>query len=240
MPKVVLTEDDNRLRIALLGRPNVGKSSLFNTLAKKQQAIVSARAGTTRDINRVIIRYKNREIELLDTAGIRRSGKIEVGIEKFSVIRSLSAIEQADICLLLIDVNEPHAQLDQKIAGIIKEAGKGLVLVVSKWDSIDKSPFTRDQMAPKVAADFDFVPWAPLVFTSSVSGQNVTKLFDIALEIEKNRQTRIKTSELNKWLISTINKHPPVGLKNKTPKLHYITQESDNPTPNFKVFGSIS
>ncbi len=238
MPKVVLTEDDNRLRIALLGRPNVGKSSLFNTLAKKQQAIVSARAGTTRDINRVIIRYKNREIELLDTAGIRRSGKIEVGIEKFSVIRSLSAIEQADICLLLIDVNEPHAQLDQKIAGIIKEAGKGLVLVVSKWDSIDKSPFTRDQMAPKVAADFDFVPWAPLVFTSSVSGQNVTKLFDIALEIEKNRQTRIKTSELNKWLISTINKHPPVGLKNKTPKLHYITQESDNPTPNFKVFGS--
>ena len=126
---------------------------------------------------------------MLDTAGIRRSGKIEVGIEKFSVIRSLSAIEQADICLLLIDVNEPHAQLDQKIAGIIKEAGKGLVLVVSKWDSIDKSPFTRDQMAPKVAADFDFVPWAPLVFTSSVSGQNVTKLFDIALEIENNRQT---------------------------------------------------
>ncbi|HVI60825.1 MAG TPA: ribosome biogenesis GTPase Der, partial [Candidatus Saccharimonadales bacterium] len=129
IPKANLREDDDRLRIALLGRPNVGKSYLFNSLAKKQQAIVADRAGTTRDINRAVVKYQGREIELLDTAGIRRSGKIQVGIERFSVIRALSAIEQADVCLLLMDVNELNVQLDQKIAGMIKDAGKGLVLV---------------------------------------------------------------------------------------------------------------
>ncbi|MGZ6005479.1 MAG: ribosome biogenesis GTPase Der, partial [Candidatus Saccharimonadales bacterium] len=131
IPKAYQQEDDNRLRIAILGRPNVGKSQLFNSLAKKQQAIVADRAGTTRDVNRTQVRYQGREIELLDTAGIRRSGKIEVGIERFSVIRALSAIEEADVCLLLMDVNELNVQLDQKIAGMIKDAGKGLILVVS-------------------------------------------------------------------------------------------------------------
>ncbi len=238
LPKATLADDDDRLRIAILGRPNVGKSAIFNTLAKKQQAIVANRAGTTRDINRIAVKYQGREIELLDTAGIRRSGKIEKGVEKFSVIRSLSAIEQADVCLLLIDANDLRVQLDQKIAGIIKEAGKGLVLVVSKWDSVDKDAFTRDQLAPQIAQDFDFVPWAPLIFTSSVSGQNVTKLFDIAMAISERRKTIIKTTELNKWLRSVINKHPPAGLKNRSPKLNYIVQEDDNPDPSFKVFGA--
>src|ERR1700761_7784881 len=165
IPKVIQEEDDDRLRIALLGRPNVGKSYLFNTMSKKQQAIVADRAGTTRDINRSVIRYKGREIELLDTAGIRRSGKINVGIERFSVIRALSAIEEADVCLLLMDVNELNVQLDQKIAGMIKDAGKGLVLVVSKWDSVEgKDAFTRDELAPQIAANYEFVPWAPLIF----------------------------------------------------------------------------
>jgi GTP-binding protein len=133
----------------LLGRPNVGKSALFNALAKKQQAIVADRAGTTRDINRSVIRYEGREIELLDTAGIRRSGKIGRGVEHFSVLRSLSAIEQADICLLLMDANELNVGLDQKIAGMIKEAGKGLVLVVAKWDSLEKTAFTRVSTADR-------------------------------------------------------------------------------------------
>jgi GTP-binding protein len=131
IPKATEKEDDNRLHIAILGRPNVGKSQLFNTLAKKQQAIVADRAGSTRDINRAIVKYQGREVEIMDTAGIRRSGKIGHGIERFSVIRSLQAIEQSDVCFLLIDVNEITVQLDQKIAGMIKEAGKGLVLVVS-------------------------------------------------------------------------------------------------------------
>ena len=166
LPVATLKEADDRLRVALLGRPNVGKSHLFNTLAKKQQAIVNERAGTTRDINRTVIRYKKREIELMDTAGIRRPGKIGQGIEHFSVIRSLSAIEQADICLLLMDINELYVGLDQKIAGMIKDAGKGLILVVSKWDEAEgKTMFSRDDVAPRIATTFDFVPWAPLIFT---------------------------------------------------------------------------
>ena len=238
--KARLEEDPNRLHIAILGRPNVGKSQLFNTLAKKQQAIVADRAGTTRDINRTIVKYQGREIELLDTAGIRKNGKIEVGIERFSVIRSLSAIEQADVCVMLMDVNELNVQLDQKIAGMIKEAGKGLILVISKWDSIedDKTAFTRDSMAAQIRHNFAFVPWAPLVITSSVTGQNVTKLFELALEIDERRKQKFTTSELNRWLRKVVSMHPPAGLKNRTPKLNYIVHEDDNSIPSFKVFGS--
>jgi GTP-binding protein len=239
IPKATLKEDDDRLHIALLGRPNVGKSYLFNTLAKKQQAIVADVAGTTRDLNRTLVRYQEREVEIMDTAGIRRPGKIGVGIEHFSVIRSLSAIEQADICLLLMDANELNTALDQKIAGMIKEAGKGLIIVVSKWDSVEgKDAYTRDMLAPQITHAFDFVPWAPLIFTSSVTGQNVTKIFDLALEIDKRRAQRIATKDLNRWLQETITKHPPAGLKNRNPKLNYMVQEDDNPIPAFKIFGS--
>lgn len=239
IPKASQQEDDNRLRIALLGRPNVGKSALFNTLAKKQQAIVADRAGTTRDINRAVVKYNGQEIEIMDTAGIRRSGKIGVGIEHFSVIRSLAAIEQADVCMLLMDVNELNTALDQKIAGMIEEAGKGMVLVVSKWDSVEgKDAYTRDALAPQIAATYDFVPWAPLIFTSSTTGQNVAKLFDLVTQIAERRKTRISTSTLNVWLGSVIAKHPPAGLKNRAPKLNYMVQEDDNPIPAFKIFGS--
>jgi GTPase len=238
IPKSQIKEDDNRIHIALLGRPNVGKSYLFNTLAKKQQAIVADRAGTTRDINRTVVKYNGQEIELMDTAGIRRSGKIEKGVEKFSVIRSISAIEQADVCLLLMDANELNVQLDQKIAGMVKEAGRGLILVVSKWDSVDKDAYTRDMLAPQIQQNFIFVPWAPLIFTSSVTGQNVAKLFDLVLDITKRRKQHIPTPELNRWLKSVIDAHPPAGLKNTMPKLNYIVQEDGNPIPSFKVFGA--
>ncbi|PID32160.1 ribosome biogenesis GTPase Der [Candidatus Saccharibacteria bacterium] len=238
IPQATSATADNRLRIALLGRPNVGKSYLFNTLAKKQQAIVADRAGTTRDVNRAVVRYQGREIEIMDTAGIRRNGKIERGIEQFSVMRSIAAIEQADICLLLMDSNELHVTLDQKIAGMIKDANRGLVLVMSKWDSVtDKTPYTRDQLAAELRATYDFVPWAPLILTSAVTGQNVAKLFDLALQIDAARHTRIKTTELNRWLRQIVDKHPPAGLKNRMPKLNYIVQETDSPT-NFQVYGS--
>ncbi|MGB4967667.1 MAG: ribosome biogenesis GTPase Der [Candidatus Saccharimonadales bacterium] len=239
LPKASIVEATDRIRVALLGRPNVGKSALFNSLAKKQQAIVADRAGTTRDVNRTVVKYASREIELLDTAGIRRSGKIGRGIEHFSVIRSLAAIEQADICLLLTDVNELATALDQKIAGMIEEAGKGLVIVVSKWDSVEgKDAFTRDALAPQIAHEFQFVPWAPLIFTSSITGQNVTKLFDLVLDIMTERSKRLTTRELNVWLGGVIAKHPPAGLKNRAPKLNYMVQEDDNPVPAFKIFGA--
>lgn len=230
--------EDDVLRIALIGRPNVGKSHLFNTLAGKQQALVANIAGTTRDVNKVSIRYHDRDIELLDTAGIRRSGKQEVGIEKFSVLRTLQAIEQADVCFLLMDVNELNTQLDQKLAGMIKEAGKGLCLVVSKWDSVEgRDAYTRDALAPQIAYNFAFVPWAPLLFTSSVTGQNVTKIFDIAMQIAERRKAELKTTELNKVLQACLRKHPPAGLKNTFPKLRYMVQTDVNP-PWFVIFGS--
>lgn len=231
-------ESDDVLRVSLIGRPNVGKSYLFNTLAGKQQAIVANVAGTTRDVNATRVRYNQRDIELLDTAGLRKPGKQEVGIEKFSVLRTMQAIEQSDVCLLLMDVNELNTQLDQRLAGIIDEAGKGLVIVVSKWDSLeDKTPYTRDALAPRIAEAFNFVPWAPLIFTSSVTGQNVTKLFDLALEIDARRKTELKTRRLNDLLQRLIQAHPPAGLKNTHPKLRYIVQ-TDVAPPWFVIYGS--
>ncbi len=229
---------DDILRIALIGRPNVGKSHLFNTLAGKQQALVANIAGTTRDVNRVALRFGGRAIELLDTAGMRKPGKQEVGIEKFSVLRTLQAIEEADICFLLMDVNELNTQLDQRLAGIIDEAGKGMVIVVSKWDSVmDKDAYTRDALAPRIAHTFNFTPWAPLIFTSSVTGQNVTKLFDLALDIDARRKQQTKTRVLNDLLQRAIQKHPPAGLKNTHPKLRYMVQ-TDTAPPWFVIYGS--
>jgi GTP-binding protein len=231
-------EADDILRIALIGRPNVGKSNLFNTLAGKQQALVANIAGTTRDVNRVQIKYNQKTIELLDTAGVRRQGKQEQGIEKFSVLRTLQAIEEADICFLLLDVNELNVALDQRLAGIIAEAGKGLVVVVSKWDSVEgKDAYTRDALAPKISYHLKFVPWAPLIFTSSVTGQNVTKLFDLALDIDARRKSPAKTRVLNDLLQKAVQKHPPAGLKNTHPKLRYIVQ-TDTAPPWFVIYGS--
>ena len=231
-------QPDDILRVALIGRPNVGKSNLFNALAGKQQALVANIAGTTRDVNRVAVRYGARDIELLDTAGMRKPGKQEVGIEKFSVLRTLQAIEEADVCFLLMDVNELNTQLDQRLGGIIDEAGKGMAIVVSKWDSVeDKDAYTRDTIAPTIARTFKFTPWAPLIFTSSVTGQNVTKLFDLALDIDARRKQETKTRVLNDLLQKAIQKHPPAGLKNTHPKLRYMVQTDTSP-PWFVIYGS--
>lgn len=238
LPAKTEHEVSDVIRVALIGRPNVGKSNLFNTLAGKQQALVADVAGTTRDINRVQVKYKASYIELMDTAGVRKQGKQEVGIEKFSVLRTLSAIEESDICFLLMDVNEINTALDQRLAGIIDEAGKGLVVVVSKWDSVmDKDAFTRDALAPKIAQTFNFVPWAPLIFTSSVTGQNVSKLFDLILEIEARRTQEFKTRKLNDLLQKTVAAHPPAGLKNTHPRLRYMVQTDQSP-PWFVIYGS--
>lgn len=238
LPKAVIREADDRLRLAILGRPNVGKSSLFNSLAKKQQAIVADSAGTTRDVNRTTVKYHGRELELLDTAGIRRSGKIERGVEHFSVLRAMAAIEEADVCLLVMDAGELNVQLDQKIAGLVKEAGKGLILVVSKWDSVEKDTFTVAQISPQIAANFEFVPWAPLVFTSAATGQNVTRIFELARDTDESRRQRAKTSELNRWLHEATSDHPPAGLKNRQPKLNYMVQEDGLDPPSFRIYGS--
>lgn len=244
------------IKLALIGRPNVGKSSLFNKLAKKQQAIVSSKQGTTRDINRVEIKYKGQAIEILDTAGLRKPGKREVGIEKFSAIRTLAAIEEADICALLVDSKEPHSKLDQSLAGQIIEAGKGIIVVLTKADLLDNSKpvvstisdkkhkeneaqptYTEiDHILDGLERDFNFLPFAPVLITSSETGKNVTKIFDLALEIDAARHTELKTSELNKILREAIVAHPPAGLKNTHPKPKYIVQTDITP-PWFVIHG---
>ena len=231
-------ENEDVIKVALVGRPNAGKSYLFNTLAGKQQAIVANVAGTTRDTNKTEIRFHDRTIELVDTAGMRKPGKQEVGIEKFSVLRTLNAIDEADICLLLMDANELNTQLDQRIAGLINDAGKGMIIVVSKWDSVEsKDAYTRDALAPRIAHYFKFTPWAPLIFTSSKTGQNVTKIFDLVLNVDRNRKRQAKTSTLNQLLQQATQSHPPAGLKNTHPKLRYISQSDSNP-PWFIIHGS--
>ena len=262
---ISVTRPQAPLKVALIGRPNVGKSSLFNTLGKKQQAIVSSKQGTTRDINRVSVKYKGKEIEILDTAGLRKPGKREVGIEKFSAIRTLAAIEEADICCLLVDATEPHAKLDQTLAGQIVESGKGIIVVVTKIDLIkgelaaaacpsDNSSQAAqakssrsaehiaaasspsDRLLDDLERDFDFLPYAPVLITSSETGENVTQLFELALEIDEARHTEVKTSELNKILNEAIVAHIPAGLKNTKPKPKYIVQTDVCP-PWFVVHG---
>ncbi|MBR6134746.1 ribosome biogenesis GTPase Der [Candidatus Saccharibacteria bacterium] len=227
-------KEDDSLKIALIGRPNVGKSSLFNSLAKKQQAIVANLSGTTRDINRTELKYKGQTIELLDTAGLRKPGKREVGIEKFSALRSLAAIEEADVCCLLIDSTEPHSKLDQSLAGEIVKAGKGIILVVTKTDLEHKE---SDEILDNLEYDFNFVPFAPVVMTSSLTGKNVTKIFELAQQIDKARHAELKTSDLNKLLMDAVASHPPAGLKNTHPKLRYMVQ-TDSCPPWFVVYGS--
>lgn len=252
------------LKIALIGRPNVGKSSLFNALGKKQQAVVSSRQGTTRDINRVNVKYKGRELEILDTAGLRRPGKREVGIEKFSAIRTLAAIEEADICALLVDGTEPHAKLDQTLAGQIIEAGKGIIVVITKTDLVQarldefasekaeqdekltedgrkieletRQPKDIDGILDDLEYDFNFLPYAPVLLTSAETGKNITQLFELALEIDENRHQEVKTAELNKILNEAIVSHTPAGLKNTRPKPKYIVQ-TDTCPPWFVVHG---
>lgn len=218
--------------LALIGRPNVGKSSLFNTLAHKQQALVSSKQGTTRDINRVKIRYKGKNLEILDTAGLRRPGKREVGIEKFSAIRTLTAIEESDVSALLIDATDPTTKLDQALAGQIINAGKGIILVLTKTDLLSDPNSVLDQLE----YHFKFIPYAPVLLTSSQTGINVTKLFELTLQISQTLRQEIKTSELNKILNTAILEHPPAGLKNTKPKPKYITQ-TDTCPPWFVVHG---
>ncbi len=238
IPHVNAKVSDDRIKVALIGRPNAGKSYLFNTLAGKQQAMVANVAGTTRDINRIDVKYHGKTIELLDTAGVRRKGKIEQGIERFSVLRTISAIEEADICLLLMDVNELNTALDTKLAGEIIKAGKGLIIVVSKWDSvIGKDAYTRDALAPHITRTFDFAPWAPLIFTSSTTGQNVAKIYDLIMSINAERHRTIATSQLNDCLHRAMMRHKPAGLKNTHPRLRYVVQTDVNP-PWFVVYGS--
>lgn len=235
--KTAKPKKDNAIHVALLGRPNVGKSSLLNSMIGKQKAIVSDIQGTTRDVNQESIVYHKKTITISDTAGLRRRGKIEQGIEKFSSYRTLAAANEADICLLLLDASELGTSQDLHIAGQIMEAAKGLIIVVNKYDMLEKDDKTQAKLLRRLYNEFDFLTWAPVVFTSATQGLNVTKLFELITEIAERRTTELPTPELNTWLRKMTLAHPPAGLKNRHPRLNYITQTGTNP-PTFTVFGS--
>jgi GTP-binding protein len=225
------------LRLALIGRPNVGKSSLLNSLVGKQKAVVSAIPGTTRDVATETIKYHGREIELLDTAGIRRRGKIERGVEKFSALRTLSAIADADVAVLVMDASEGHVAGDMNLAGQIIDAGKGLILAMNKWDIVDKDEHTQDRLSVRIKNDFQFAWWAPLVFTSATHGANVNRLMELCVQIEERRNTQIPTGPFNRLIERLVEKQPPAGLKGRLPKINYGTQTGTNP-PTFTFFAT--
>ena len=229
--------EDNIIRLALIGRPNVGKSSLLNALIGKQKAVVSSIPGTTRDVATEKIKYKGQEIELLDTAGLRRRGKIEKGVEKFSALRTLSAINEADVCVLVMDAEEGQVASDLNLAGQILEAGKGLILAMNKWDAVEKDEKTQDHMTALLRKSFQFAWWAPLVYTSATHGLHVNQLMELTVQIHGRRQQTMPTGPLNRLVEGLVDKQPPSGLKGRLPKINYVTQTGTNP-PIFTFFAT--
>jgi len=221
--------------VAFLGRPNVGKSSILNKLSGQNKAIISNIPGTTRDINEVIFREGDKKILLIDTAGIRRSGKIEAGIEKYSVLRSLKAAERADIVLLVLDATEGAVAKDLNIAGMIKEMGKGLIIIVNKWDAIDKEEQPMDHYLSMLRDKYAFVYWAPVIFVSALTGKNLDKIGSVIQTVSENRETKVQTSKLNNMIEKITTKRPPGMKKGTRPKIFYATQTDTNP-PEFTLF----
>lgn len=225
------------IRVALLGKPNVGKSALLNAMAEEELALVSDIAGTTRDVNSAQIKFRGNSIALYDTAGLRRRGKIEAGIEFFSITRTKRAIEMADVCLVLIDANEGLTNQDEHIIGMVKEAQKALIVVVSKWDKLEKDENTMAQLSNQISANLQYVWWAPLIFTSAHDKQNLEKLKQLIVDIYQRLNTKLTTKDLNAVLQKAINNQPPVTTKGYHAKLNYITQTGNNPI-ELSLFGT--
>lgn len=236
LPKTNPADKADLDRIALLGRPNVGKSSIFNEFIDKNKAVVSDIAGTTRDVNTAIKRVDGEDFEISDTAGVRKPGKRK-DIEHFSWLRTVTAINNCDVAILVIDASEPSVAVDQKVAGLVKEAGKGLIIAINKWDLVKSEDGKQAWLERLLQRDFPFVWWAPMVLTSAQSGHNMTKLMQVARGIIERRRQKIATKELNNIIQTAMAKHPPSGLKNRHPKLNYATQTDINP-PEFTLFGA--
>ncbi len=243
-------EDEDVIRIAIIGRPNVGKSSLLNAILGVERAIVSDIPGTTRDAFDTEIQFKGKKLVLIDTAGIRRRGKVGPGIEKFSVLRSTRAIERCDVALLLIDASEGLAAQDTHIAGEIQEKAKGVIIVVNKWDLAQaqhRAEREGEYVHPKdeiesaeayrriIAEGLKFIPYASIVFTSAKTGYHVQSLLDMALNIAEMRYLRIPTARLNEVVQEAVRRHNPTVVRNKILKIYYATQTQVNP-PTFVFF----
>jgi GTP-binding protein len=235
LPEFEEIEETEGPNIAIVGRPNVGKSRLLNALLGEERAIVSDVPGTTRDSLDTLLIWEGQPITLIDTAGIRRRGRVETGIEQFSVLRSMRAIDRSDVVLMVIDASEPFTAQDMHIAGYVEDQKKGIVIVLNKWDLIDKGPTTMEEFREAAKEALDFMPYAPLVFISAKYGQRIDQAITVALEVVSEREKHVSTSQLNKMLREAVAAHPPASKHGKWIKFYYATQ-ADTAPPTFIVF----
>ena len=228
-------EEDDRPKIAIFGKPNAGKSSLINNLLGENRVIVSDVAGTTRDAIDTEIVYNGTEYVFIDTAGLRRKSKIKENIERYSIIRTVAAIERSDVVILMIDATEGVSEQDAKIAGIAHDRGRGLIIAVNKWDAIEKDNHTVKEYTKKVRDILSFVPYAEIIFISALTGQRTKKIFDMLETVIENHAMRIQTGVLNEILMEAVALQQPPSDKGKRLKLFYMTQVSTKP-PTFVLF----
>lgn len=228
-------EDDDRTKIAIVGKPNVGKSSIINRLAGENRVIVSDIAGTTRDAIDTEIVHNGKEYVFIDTAGLRRKNKIKEELEKYMIVRAVSAIERADIAILVIDAVEGVTEQDAKIAGIAHERGKAVIIAVNKWDAIEKDNKTVKEFTSRVREVLSFMPYAEIIFISAVTGQRLKKLYDIIDIVNENHSMRISTGVLNEIMAEAVALQQPPSDKGKRLRLYYITQAAVKP-PTFVIF----
>ncbi|MGF0032963.1 ribosome biogenesis GTPase Der [Bariatricus sp. SGI.154] len=228
-------EEDERPRIAIVGKPNVGKSSIINKLLGEQRVIVSDIAGTTRDAIDTDIVHNGREYVFIDTAGLRRKNKIKEELERYSIIRTVTAVERADVVLVVIDAVEGVTEQDAKIAGIAHERGKGIIIVVNKWDAIEKNDRTMREYENEVRRVLSFMPYAEIMYVSAETGQRLPKLYDMIDMVIENQSMRVATGVLNEIMAEAVAMQQPPSDKGKRLKLYYITQVSVKP-PTFVIF----
>jgi GTP-binding protein len=235
LPKLESEVEDDRVKIAILGKPNAGKSSLLNRLAKQERAIVSPIPGTTRDAIDSELEYEGIKITLIDTAGIRRRGRIDPGVEKYSVMRSMKAIERSDVALLMIDATTGITAQDTHIAGYILEEWKSVVVLINKWDAIEKDTYTMEEYSKKIRYELNFMDYVPLMFISAKTGQRVDQVLPMALRVQEERLARITTSKLNSLLQNAQDEHPAPAHAGRQLKMYYGTQVRSDP-PTFMLF----
>ena len=228
-------EEDDRPKIAIIGKPNVGKSSLINKLAQEDRVIVSDIAGTTRDAIDTDIKYNGKEYVFIDTAGLRRKNKIKEEIERYSIIRAVTAVERADVCIIVIDATEGVTEQDAKIAGIAHDRGKGIIIAVNKWDAIEKDDKTIYRHTEKIRDILSFMPYAEIIFISAKSGQRLNKIFETIDVVIENNSMRVATGVLNEIVTEAVAMQQPPSDKGKRLRIYYTTQVSVKP-PTFVIF----